>query len=112
MFTGGTLLVGSVGHPDPEESEGSLGHTTEDMAKLMFNTLQTKILTLPDDVQVTTELLLDVYVCVYSSSMLACYAYYVQCQDQAFGYFPMGFRHAKDQHRLSNDMSLQMGSSL
>ena len=73
-------MVGSVGHPDPE---GSLGRTAEDMAKLMFNTLQTKILTLPDDVQVTTELLLNVYVCVYSSSMLACYAYYmyVQCQN-------------------------------
>ena len=38
-----------MGRPD---LIGSLGHTAEDMAKLMFNTLQTKILTLPDDVQV------------------------------------------------------------
>ena len=39
-----------MGRPD---LVGSLGHTAEDMAKLMFNTLQTKILTLPDDVQVS-----------------------------------------------------------
>ena len=44
------MFVGSVGRPD---LVGSLGHTAEDMAKLMFNTLQTKILTLPDDVQVS-----------------------------------------------------------
>ena len=49
-FTGDTLFVDSVGRPD---LVGSLGHTAEEMAKLMFNTLQTKILTLPDDVQVT-----------------------------------------------------------
>ena len=48
-FTGDTLFVGSVGRPD---LVGSLGQTAEDMAKMMYNTLQTKILTLPDDVQV------------------------------------------------------------
>ena len=48
-FTGDTLFVGSVGRPD---LVGSLGQTAEDMAKTMYNTLQTKILTLPDDVQV------------------------------------------------------------
>ena len=42
-FTGDTLFVGSVGRPD---LVGSIGYTAEDMAKLMFNTLQTKILTL------------------------------------------------------------------
>ena len=41
-----------MGRPD---LIGSLGHTAEDMAKLMFNTLQTKILTLPDDVQVGND---------------------------------------------------------
>ena len=60
-FTGDTLFVGSVGRPD---LVGSLGHTAEDMAKLMFNTLQTKILTLPDDVQVTIEPLYSEYRCL------------------------------------------------
>eukprot|EP00731_Ephydatia_muelleri_P022012 Em0014g603a len=48
-FTGDTLFVGSCGRPD---LVGSLGYTAEEMAKLMFYTLKTKICTLPDDVQV------------------------------------------------------------
>ena len=48
-FTGDTLFVGSCGRPD---LVGSLGYSAEEMAKLMFYTLKTKLCTLPDDVQV------------------------------------------------------------
>ena len=51
-FTGDTLFVGSCGRPD---LVGSLGYTAEEMAKLMFYTLKTKICTLPDDVQVRSS---------------------------------------------------------
>ena len=48
-FTGDTLFIGSCGRPD---LVGSIGYAAEEMAKLMFYTLKTKICTLPDDVQV------------------------------------------------------------
>ena len=46
LFTGDTLFVGDVGRPDL--SSGNL--TKEDLASLMYDSLQQKILPLPDDV--------------------------------------------------------------
>ena len=49
-FTGDTLFIGSCGRPD---LVGSIGYTSEYMSKLMFNSLSTKIATLPDHVKVS-----------------------------------------------------------
>jgi hydroxyacylglutathione hydrolase len=46
VFTGDTLFVGDVGRPDL--SSGDLGK--EELASLLYDSLQTKIATLPDDV--------------------------------------------------------------
>ncbi len=46
IFTGDTLFVGDVGRPDL--SSGNL--TSEDLAGIMYNTIQTKILPLADDI--------------------------------------------------------------
>jgi glyoxylase-like metal-dependent hydrolase (beta-lactamase superfamily II) len=48
LFTGDTLFVGDVGRPDL--SSGN--KTKEELAAIMYDTLQKKILTLPDDVLV------------------------------------------------------------
>ena len=48
-FTGDTLFIGSCGRPD---LVGSIGFTSEQMARMMFHSLLDKICTLPDDVQV------------------------------------------------------------
>lgn len=48
VFTGDTLFVGDVGRPDLAQKNGS--HTTEDLAGLLYQSLQSKILSLPDDV--------------------------------------------------------------
>lgn len=48
-FTGDTLFIGSCGRPD---LVGSIGYTADKMARTMFRTLQSKVLSLPDDVQV------------------------------------------------------------
>ena len=48
-FTGDTLFIGSCGRPD---LVGSIGYTSECMARLMFNSLRNKIMTLPDHVLV------------------------------------------------------------
>ncbi|HUS01391.1 MAG TPA: MBL fold metallo-hydrolase [Chitinophagaceae bacterium] len=45
IFTGDTLFVGDVGRPDL--SSGNM--TTEELASVMYDTLQNKILLLPDD---------------------------------------------------------------
>jgi glyoxylase-like metal-dependent hydrolase (beta-lactamase superfamily II)/rhodanese-related sulfurtransferase len=45
IFTGDTLFVGDVGRPDL--SSGNM--TTEDLASIMYDTLNNKILPLPDD---------------------------------------------------------------
>ena len=50
MFTGDTLFIGSCGRPD---LVGSLGRTPQEMAELMFDSLQNKLMTLPLDVQVS-----------------------------------------------------------
>lgn len=47
IFTGDTLFIGDVGRPDLAQ-QGSL--TIEDMAGTLYDSLHTKILTLPDEV--------------------------------------------------------------
>jgi hydroxyacylglutathione hydrolase len=49
LLTGDTLFIGDVGRPD---LAGSRGYTSEEMASMMYDSLRTKILTLPDDVEV------------------------------------------------------------
>ncbi|MEM9546328.1 MAG: MBL fold metallo-hydrolase [Bacteroidota bacterium] len=48
IFTGDTLFIGDVGRPDLAQKKGSL--TMEDLAGWLFDSLRTKIMTLPDDV--------------------------------------------------------------
>ena len=48
LFTGDTLFVGDVGRPDL--SSGNM--SSEELAAIMYDTIQHKILTLPDDVLV------------------------------------------------------------
>jgi hydroxyacylglutathione hydrolase len=48
VFTGDTLFVGDVGRPDLSQKEASL--TMEDLAGMLFDSLQSKILSLPDEV--------------------------------------------------------------
>jgi hydroxyacylglutathione hydrolase len=48
VFTGDTLFVGDVGRPDL--SQQASGQTTEDLAGKLYESLQTKIISLPDDV--------------------------------------------------------------
>jgi glyoxylase-like metal-dependent hydrolase (beta-lactamase superfamily II) len=49
LLTGDTLFIGDVGRPDLADGRG---HTSEGMASMLFDSLHTKILTLPDDVEV------------------------------------------------------------
>lgn len=48
VFTGDTLFVGDVGRPDLAQKGIDL--TTEDLAAMMYDSLQHKIVSLPDDV--------------------------------------------------------------
>ncbi len=50
IFSGDTLFIGDVGRPDLAQKKGSL--TKEDLAGWLFDSLRTKIMTLPDDVLV------------------------------------------------------------
>jgi hydroxyacylglutathione hydrolase len=45
VFTGDTLFIGDVGRPD---LAGSTGHTAEQMASLLYDSLHEKLLKLPD----------------------------------------------------------------
>lgn len=49
LFSGDTLFIGDVGRPD---LVGLKGYTAEQMAGLMFDSLQNKILVLDDDVEI------------------------------------------------------------
>ncbi|MGB8509982.1 MAG: rhodanese-like domain-containing protein, partial [Pyrinomonadaceae bacterium] len=49
VLTGDTLFIGDVGRPD---LAGSRGHTTEEMAGLLYDSLHGKLLRLADDVEV------------------------------------------------------------
>jgi len=48
IFSGDTLFIGDVGRPDLAQKMGSL--TQEDLAGYLYDSLHTKIMTLPDDV--------------------------------------------------------------
>src|SRR5207248_1807029 len=49
IFTGDTLFIGDVGRPD---LAGGKGFTPEQMAREMYRSLSTKLLSLPDDAEV------------------------------------------------------------
>ena len=49
VLTGDTLFVGDAGRPD---LAGSRGFTTEQMAGMLYDSLHTRLLALPDDVEV------------------------------------------------------------
>lgn len=49
LFTGDTLFIGDVGRPDLAQKASS-GLTQEKLAALLFNSLRTRIIPLPDDV--------------------------------------------------------------
>lgn len=49
ILTGDTLFIGDVGRPD---LTGSRGYTSEQMAGMLYDTLHSKILPLPDSVEV------------------------------------------------------------
>ena len=50
IFSGDTLFIGDVGRPDLAQKAGSV--TMEDLAGYLYESLHTKIMTLPDDVLV------------------------------------------------------------
>lgn len=50
IFTGDTLFIGDVGRPDLAQKSGEL--TKEDLAGWLYDSLRSKIMTLPDDVLV------------------------------------------------------------
>ncbi|TBW28906.1 rhodanese-like domain-containing protein [Gramella sp. KN1008] len=49
LFTGDTLFIGDVGRPDLREKAGNMKAKRVDLAKQMYNTIQTKYNDLPDD---------------------------------------------------------------
>jgi hydroxyacylglutathione hydrolase len=49
VLTGDTLFIGDVGRPD---LAGGRGYTSEAMAGMLYDSLQTKLLALPDEVEV------------------------------------------------------------
>jgi glyoxylase-like metal-dependent hydrolase (beta-lactamase superfamily II)/rhodanese-related sulfurtransferase len=49
MFTGDTLFIGDVGRPD---LVGSKGFTAEQMGSMLYDSIQSKILPLPDETEV------------------------------------------------------------
>ncbi len=48
IFSGDTLFIGDVGRPDLAQKAGSI--TKEDLAGMLYDSLRTKIMTLPDEV--------------------------------------------------------------
>ncbi|MBZ9630356.1 MBL fold metallo-hydrolase [Salegentibacter sp. LM13S] len=49
MFSGDTLFIGNVGRPDLREKAGNMKAKRVELAKQMYNTMQTKFNDLPDD---------------------------------------------------------------
>ena len=49
LFTGDTLFIGNVGRPDLREKAGNMTAKRVELAKAMYNTIQTKFSDLPDD---------------------------------------------------------------
>lgn len=52
VFTGDTLFIGDCGRPDLREKAGNMTAKREELAKQMFHSLRTKLLTLAPDVSV------------------------------------------------------------
>jgi hydroxyacylglutathione hydrolase len=50
LFTGDTLFVGDVGRPDLREEAGSITAKKEDLARQMYHSTRSKLMTLPQDV--------------------------------------------------------------
>jgi hydroxyacylglutathione hydrolase len=50
VFTGDTLFIGDVGRPDLAVKQGDL--TEEDLARKLYQSLRTRIMTLPEDITV------------------------------------------------------------
>jgi glyoxylase-like metal-dependent hydrolase (beta-lactamase superfamily II)/rhodanese-related sulfurtransferase len=52
VFTGDTLFIGDCGRPDLREKAGAITAARSELAKQMYHSLRTKLMTLPDDVAV------------------------------------------------------------
>ena len=49
LFTGDTLFIGDVGRPDLREKAGNMKAKREELAEMMYDTVQNKFTDLPDD---------------------------------------------------------------
>ena len=49
LFTGDTLFIGDVGRPDLREKAGNMKAKREELAEMMYHTIQNKFTDLPDD---------------------------------------------------------------
>lgn len=49
LFTGDTLFIGDVGRPDLREKAGNMQAKREELAQMMYHTMQHKFTDLPDD---------------------------------------------------------------
>ena len=49
LFTGDTLFIGDVGRPDLREKAGNMQAKREELAEMMYDTMQNKYSDLPDD---------------------------------------------------------------
>jgi hydroxyacylglutathione hydrolase len=49
LFTGDTLFIGDVGRPDLREKAGNMKAKREELAEMMYHTMQNKYSDLPDD---------------------------------------------------------------
>jgi glyoxylase-like metal-dependent hydrolase (beta-lactamase superfamily II)/rhodanese-related sulfurtransferase len=52
VFTGDTLFIGDCGRPDLRETAGAILAARTELAKQMYHSLRSKLMTLPDDVLV------------------------------------------------------------
>ena len=52
LFTGDTLFIGDVGRPDLREKAGNMKAKREELARMMYHTIQTKFNDLPDETAV------------------------------------------------------------
>ena len=52
VFTGDTLFIGDCGRPDLREKAGAINAAKNELAKQMYHSLRTKLMTLPDEVQI------------------------------------------------------------
>ena len=52
LATGDTLFVGDVGRPDLRESAGAINKSREELARMMYNTINKKLINFSDDILV------------------------------------------------------------